>query len=958
MAPAGPGIGLEPERSTLLAHCIEGGKGSPDLKRGRSRVVESNGVQRELRDEIRWLGEVLGEVLREQAGDRAFEQVEEVRALSRGRREGAPGAERSLMELLSSLDLPEVEPLVTALSVFFDLANLAEDRERVRVVREREREAGDPDPESLSGAVRGLRDRGMDAAAVQELLDETGIEFVFTAHPTEAKRRSVREKVRDLRGHLYQLDDPTLLPRKRSRLKRLLKADLTGLWQTEFVRFRRPTVLEELDRSLFFAENLWRVVPQLFRELDGALGAAFPDHRFDLPPLLRFGTWIGGDRDGNPYVTAEVTRGALTRLRSEALMRHIEQARRARRNLSVSSRKKPVTDELGRALSEQVERWPELAEEVEHLSVSEPYRRWTRIIQWRLERAAEADPLEALPEGAYRSPAELVEHLAIMRRSLERHGGGLLAEAYLDDWMRQAEVFGFSMMRMDVRQESGWYEGVVDELLSVLGIHSNYASLSEGERQRVLAESMPCRESVDGARLSSEATEAVALFRLLASVSRMAGSGGLGAHVISMTRRPSDVLAVLWLSRWAAAMEELPDSHLPLAIAPLFETIEDLVEAPETLDSLLGHPSYREHVRRMGERQIVMVGYSDSTKDGGYLAASWNLYDAQFRMQEPADAHGVRPVFLHARAGALGRGGGPAARHIRSLPPRTLRGGMRITEQGEVLAERYDDLWIARRHLQQMISAVLHSGGRAWVASRTPEGGTPPALLPVLRSMADRSREVYRELVDLPGFIRYFEEATPITQIEELPIGSRPARRRPERSLETLRAIPWVFSWTQSRHLLPAWYGLGSALAREMERDGGRGVLRELYAESGFFRATIDNAALALAKTDLGIARVHAELVEDQDLRGEVWDRIASEYERTRQVVLHLTGREELLADIPWLKRSIEVRNPYVDPLNLMQVDLFRRLRGSPAESPDAKLAAELIRLTIQGISGGLRTTG
>ena len=926
-----------------------------------------------MQDEIRWLGELLGEVLREQAGEEAFQRVEAVRSLSRARRQDDPHAERQLVELLRALDSSEFEPVITALSVFFDLANLAEDRERVRVVRDRERvravrdreRAGshsDAGSEDLGTSIRVLRDGGMRAGEVQDLLRQTGIEFVFTAHPTEAKRRSVREKVRDLRSHLYALDDPLLLPHERDRIRRLVKADLTGLWQTEFIRFRRPSVLEELDRSLFFAGNLWRVVPQLFRELEAALAEVFPDAEFEIPAILRFGTWIGGDRDGNPYVTADITRRALTRLRAAVFDRHIDQARLARRTLSMSSRKKPVSRELEGAMAAALDRWPELKSEVEHLSGSEPYRRWLRIVQWRLERAAAADPLDPLPEGAYPAPDRLLQDLKIARRSLAENGGLLLAEAHLDDWIRQTQVFGFSMMRLDVRQESSWYDRVMGELLKALGIESDYSELDEGERQRVLTDSMPCTLAPDEATLSEDAREALALFRLLASVYRVSGSAGLGPHVVSMTRRPSDVLTVLWLSRWAAADVGLPDGHFPLAIAPLFETIQDLRHAPETLDALLSHPEYREHVRELGDRQVVMVGYSDSTKDGGYLAASWSLYDSQFRMQAPAQAHGVDLVFFHGRGGALGRGGGPAARHIRSLPPRTLRAGVRITEQGEVLAERYDDPWIARRHLQQMLSAVLRCAGQTREMARdrvSPrEGWVSSVPRDLLGPLAERSREAYRELVDLPGFIRYFEEATPISQIEELAIGSRPSRRRADRSLDNLRAIPWVFSWNQSRHLLPAWYGLGAALKPALTDPEVRDALRTLYLTSGFFRATIDNAALALAKADMGIARIHAALVEDPALRASVLDRVAAEHERARLAVLDLTRKEDLLDEIPWLKRSIEVRNPYVDPLNLIQVELFRRFRTLPEDSTGRDLHGELIRMTIQGIAGGLRTTG
>ncbi len=930
--------------------------------------MSRTGEQRELRDEVRWLGELLGEVLREQSGEADFELVEEIRALARARRAGEEGAEERLLERIRALEADEIEPLVGALSVFFDLANLAEDRERVRVVRDRERTGHHPDVESVGEALRVLRERGLEAEEVQGLLASTGIELVFTAHPTEAKRRSVREKVRDLRGHLYALDSGDLLPRERGRLERRVKGDLTGLWQTEFIRFRRPTVLEELDRSLFFAGNLWRVVPELLRDLTEALDHVYPDRSFRLSPPVRFASWIGGDRDGNPYVTADVTRRALDRLRQEALGRHIEQARICRRNLSVSVLKAGVSEELTRATAERLDRWPLVADDVSHLSDTEPYRRWLRIVQWRLERSAEAEPSSALPEGAYGAPDELLADLHLARRSLTEHGGALLADAHLDDWIFQVEVFGFSLMKLDVRQESSWYHGVMAEIAERLGVHADYGSLDEEGRQRVLTASMPCEEPVEEEGLSDDAREAVDLFRLLASVGRMSGTEALGTHVISMTHRPSDVLVVLWLSRWAAAREGLPEARLPMAIAPLFETIEDLEHAPSTLEALLGHGAYREHVQALGDRQVVMVGYSDSTKDGGYLAACWGLYEAQFRMLVPAEEAGVELVFFHGRGGALGRGGGPAARHIGSLPSRTLRAGLRITEQGEVLAERYDDPLIARRHLQQMLSAVLDRGaGTAAPAPSSPAPSSPSSSseedgpsVPVelFQALSDRARASYRELVEEPGFLQYFAEATPIAGIEELPIGSRPARRRGERSLETLRAIPWVFSWTQCRHMIPAWYGLGSALEWARTEEGGLSALQELYRDSGFFRATIDNAALALAKADLGIARIHAGLVEDPEVRRRIWSRIAGEYETTRRILLELMDQEELLDDVPWLKRSIEVRNPYVDPLNLIQVELFRRLRRAPEDSPEARRATGLIRLTIQGIAGGLRTTG
>ncbi len=920
--------------------------------RASSGSVGHMANDRHLRSEIRMLGETLGEVLCEQAGDAALDLVEDIRALAKSRRRGDRTAHQALAQRIRALNHAQLVSLIQALSVFFDLANLAEERHRVRVIRERQRKGSSPGTERLHDVLMLLRRAKVSADQVQSLLNQLTVDFVFTAHPTEAKRRSIREKVRDLREHLSELDASDLPPRDRARLMLRIKADLTGLWQTDFVRFRRPSVLEELDRSLFFAGNLWNVTPALHRDLKDALAEQFPGRAFEVPSLLRFGTWIGGDRDGNPNVTADVTRRALTTLRHQALTRHIDQARMIRRHLSMSTRKVAIGAALTAAIESCLARWPALLERVAHLSESEPYRRWLRVVQWRLEQSLQAELTGELPEGAYVGSDAFSADLRVMRDSLCANRAALIAQAHLDDWICQADVFGFHLMRLDIRQESSWYHQVVGELLSQAGCEG-YAEGDEATRQRAFTSPLELKLELDDQRLSEQARETLTLFSLLAEVSGKSGSQSLGAHIVSMTHQPSDVLAVLWLSQWAARRANLPDGRLAMPIAPLFETIDDLRNATATLDAMLHNPMYRDHVRALGDRQIVMIGYSDSTKDGGYLAACWQLHHAQVEMQRIAAKHGVQIIFFHGRGGSLGRGGGPAARSILSLPPNTLTAGLRMTEQGEVLSERYDDPHIAHRHLEQVLSATLAAASGAGATSSPVRDASH-----MLDSMAAHSHRIYRELVDHDGFMTYFEQATPITQIEQLPIGSRPSRRRAERSLTTLRAIPWVFSWTQCRHMIPAWYGLGSALEEILNKAQGKKALQSLYRNDLFFRATIENAALALAKADMGIAKVHAELVDDTRIRSDIWTRISAEYRRTRRAVLQLTGRRQLLGDIPWLKRSIDVRNPYVDPLNFIQVELFHRWRNAPENTADATELADLIRLTIQGIAGGLRTTG
>jgi len=911
----------------------------------------------QLRDEIRMLGEVLGHVVANLEGPDALELIESIRELAKRRRAGDADAATALVDRINKLEDESARIVARSFTIFFDLANLAEDRHRVRVLRERERRQHPlPRRESISDAVRQMKEVGLTADQLRTLLERLQIEPVFTAHPTEAKRRSIREKIRDLREHLHELDDPDLLPRERTQLMQRVRADITSLWLTDILRERKPTVLEELDRCLFFYSTLWRVVPQLYRDLSEALAMHYSEAELPTPTFLRFGSWIGGDRDGNPFVTTEVTAATLARLRREVLHNHAQQCRRLRRSLSVSSRKVAMTRELTDALDASCRRWPEVRKLIDGIAPPETYRRWLRVVQWRIEQAMSAESGGNLPNGAYEQSNDLLRDLGLVRNCLRTHRGGDQLTALLEDWIWQVRAFGFHFARLDIRQESGWYHRVMADLVRAIGVSDDYDSLAEDERQRLLSETMPCTESFgDCESFSDETRETLSLFRLLARTIGRSGPDALGAHVISMTHHPSDVLAVLWLCQWAARQAGLPEDHLPMPIVPLFETIDDLHRAPAVLDAMLRHPAYARHVDRDGGRQLIMIGYSDSTKDGGYLSASWTTYRSQIDLQEAAEKHDVRTVFFHGRGGSLGRGGGPAARSILSLPPRTVGGAVRLTEQGEVLAERYDDPHVARRHLEQITWATLLVSA---MDRREPDSH----WVDLMNDLAARSREVYRELVDQPGFIDYFVQGTPIDEIERLPIGSRPARRSGKRSLSDLRAIPWVFSWTQNRHLIPAWYGLGAAMEQcAGEDESAADHLRTMYQSWPFFTATINNAALALAKADMDIAHQYTSLVDDPANREAIWQRISGEYRRCVSWILRITEQRELLDDIPWLKRSIEVRNPYVDPLNFVQIEQFRRTRSAADVEPDEAAidaARTRIRLTIQGIAAGLRTTG
>ncbi len=913
-----------------------------------------------LRRDVRFLGDLLGLVIREVEGDEALASIEKIRRLARERRAGDHAAGGMLDERIASLDDRQASIVARAFSVFFDLVNIAEDRQRVRVLRDRERER-DPTPlkESLASGIAEFRERGMSASDVQAALDHLAVELVFTAHPSEAKRRSIRAKLRRMRKSLERLDNPDLLPRERRQIEADMHAELSILWQSEFLRPVRPTVLDEVERGLSVMPRIWEAVPQVYASARQALGEAYPDHEFSLPTFLRFGSWMGGDRDGNPFVTHDVTAATLLRLREVAIDRHLEWCDRLVEMLTISLRAagggRPLAERLASLAAEHKPLAEALAPWHEHLI----YRRWLAMIRLRLE-AARAISLvgNELPPLAYHSGGEFAADVAALVNCL-REDHGLAPDSLPQAWLDLAHTFGLHMTCLDVRQDARAYADILGSVLAAAGLVAEpaaYAALNDTARARLLVESLGKVGDVPRGDLPPLAADTLALFELLHTASVRFGPECLGGAIVSLTRCPADVLTVLWLWRWAqgraAATGGLAAAH-DIAVVPLFEKIDDLAHAHDTLDAMLAEPAYREHLSSRRNRQMVMVGYSDSTKDGGYLAACYGLQTAQERLHESAAAHGVSLTFFHGRGGSLGRGGGPAARGILSLPPETLDGSLRLTEQGEVLAERYDDAEIARRHLDQVTWATL-------VASTMPPSEPPVEWPPIAAAMASRSLVAYRDLVDQPGFIGYFSTTTPIDDIENLPIGSRPARRRGERTLDDLRAIPWVFAWTQSRCMIPAWYGLGTALAevKYADRKAWQQIC-DMYRRWPFFQATIDNATLALAKADMTIACHYSELDDDDDARRRIWQRIAAEYDRARQAILDVVGGKELLGNTPWFQRSIEARNPYVDPLNLIQVEFMRRRKTEVEADPAAgELHRDLLRLCVQGIAAGMRTTG
>ena len=897
---------------------------------------------------INLLGDTLGAVLRAQESLALFETEESVRALAKARRAGDPEAAARLAAAVAALSPDAARAIASAFAVYFDLVNLAEEAHRIHALRARER-AQDPTPiaESVGAAVARLKAQGVTHAAMAALIADLHVELVLTAHPTEAKRRTILSKLQRVAELLARLEDPDLLPAERRTLMASLRAEITALWLTDRSRTAKPAVTDEVRTGLYFVDAIfWEALPRLTADLAAALRAHYPGLT-PAPRWLTLASWIGGDRDGNPSVVAAVTAETLRLHRGLAVERHRRALREAARRLSLSGRRCPPPPALTAWLDAR-RPLPARIASLETRYADEPYRLALSLLAADLEVASTEDMtarlLDDAPHRALADAGEIERVVTVVARAIPSE----LAEDTLGPLRMQLGAFGLHGARLDIREESGRLAAALGALLAGLGRGSDFAEASEPERaqrvQALLAEPAPKPAELVAAAGEEPAGETWRLFRLLARARDVYGKVSLGPFVISMTRGPADVLTVLLLARWSGG-------DAGLAIAPLVETLDDLDAAPRILEALFRLPVYRAHLAGGGDEQMVMIGYSDSNKDGGYLAANWALYRAQEALARVCSDHGVRLTLFHGRGGTVARGGGgPAGRAIRAQPPGTVRGRFRLTEQGETIASRYADPALAHRHLEQIVSAVLLA------SAETPRGDVAAPWRGAMSAMAEAARAEYLALVDgTPGFLEYWQAATPIDEISRLRIGSRPtARRGGALSRDAVRAIPWVFSWMQSRFNLPGWYGLGAALARVE-----RGRLREMYEVWPFFRALLDNAEMSLLKADMGIAALYSSLVPDRALADALFARISAEHARARDALLSATGRRALMEDDPVIQRSVQLRNPYVDPLNYLQVEMLRRLRALPdRDAPEAERLRDIIVLTINGISAGLRNTG
>ncbi len=902
-----------------------------------------------LRSEVRSLGAALGRVITKIEGRETLEMVELLRKLAKARRANDADAERLLSKAIADMDPIAAFNQAMAFTLYFELVNLAEENFRIillrrrRVARTLATEEGRPIRESIEAAVMELKAAGVGPVEMQRLVDRLGIELVFTAHPTETKRRTLLAKLKRLAATLRARAQPESTPDFAVLETDTIEREIASLWLTDRSRTVRPEVRDEARTGLwYFDTTLIDVLPRLQHDMEAALARHYPGV---LPPRrwLTFGSWIGGDRDGNPEVTARTTADVLLLHRTLAIEKLRFAAGELSKTLTVSDRRDTVVPALKRGLREDLHLSKHM-EELEKRYPHEPYRLllgvlYERLGQARAEVREDGMLLAGSVVGSCLSRATVFDTFETIKAGLEAGRGAMLAEGGdLAAVMNQFEVFGLHTACLDLRQHSSLHEAAVAELLG----RPDYPGLGEEEKQYALIEAITVAgrlESTEG--LSSATRNVIDPLVLAGKAGAIIGREALGIYIISMTDGVSDVLEV-------ELLQKLAGSSLP--IAPLFETLDDLERAPEILTELFAIPG------RRPKHQNVMLGYSDSNKDCGYITANWALFKAQETISRVCRDAGVELTLFHGRGGSIARGGGPAAKAILAQPAGLGDGKIRVTEQGEVLSTRYHDPDLAHRILEQMAYGVMlgiHAAGAASAA--------PQEWRDAMEDMSRAGFEAYRALVhDDPEFLVFWREATPIDEISNLKLGSRPSYRRATQSVSDLRAIPWVFSWMQSRFNFPGWFGLGSALTSLLRRGPKeRELLRAMHAGWPFFQTLIDNAQLTMRKADMGIASLYAGLVKDAKIRRRMLGILNAEFELTEKAILRVTGQKRLLGREPVLLRSVELRNPYIDPLNFIQVEMMRRLRGeTPLEPREAEAIRAVIELTINGISGGLKNTG
>jgi phosphoenolpyruvate carboxylase len=891
-----------------------------------------------LRDDVRMLGTLVGELLKDQGGDELFDIVETARLRAIRRREDNEKPGEDLATLVNNLDLSLAAEVIRAFSTYFQMVNTAEKVHRIRRRRKYLQGVDRYQPGGLEETLAKLKAAGLDLPALQKLLNSMLIEPVFTAHPTEPTRRTILRKEQHIVRQLIDMLNPTMTTQETNICLENIRLDMTTGWQTDESPSAQMTVADELEHVLFFLTDvLYKAMPPFYEDIENAVVRVYGEEgrRVTVPGIVRFASWVGGDMDGNPNVNAKTIRSTLARQRSLILDLYYRECGALSSKLSQSRDRIAVDD----AILKRIDHYRGMFQHAHHAVPARhrdmPYRVFLRLVQERLQATYDDSVYP------YESVKQFRDDIEILAASLAAHKGqhaGLFAVKRLE---RRIETFGFHFLTLDVRQDALVHRQVVGELLG----EDDWLNWTPEDRLTRIVEAIESRDSFSDTQ-SITARKTLAVFQAVAFCKRKYGDNAIGPFIISMTQGADDVLSVLLLANWSELHNRR--GEVPVDIAPLLETVDDLRSGKKILEALLACDLYRKHLRQRSDRQSVMIGYSDSNKDSGLAAARWALQHAQIELVEVMSCQNIELNLFHGRGGTISRGGGKTHAAVMGAPPGTVNGRLRVTEQGEIINEKYGLRGIALRTLEQAVGSVA-------LATAMPghRGNDMPHWHDMMDVIASASRETYRQLVfDTPRFHDYFRLATPIDLIERMRIGSRPASRRAGSGVENLRAIPWVFAWTQNRLMLPGWYGLGSGLQAASEQFDD-GLFREMFSEWYFMRTLTADAEMVLAKSDLGIARLYSGLAGE--LHDEFFPLIEKEFELTRDLILEYSDHETLLEGDSTLQRAIMLRNPYVDPMSLLQIDLLHRWRDSNYE--DAKIFDTLLASVI-GIAQGLQNTG
>ncbi len=917
-----------------------------------------------LLNDIAYLKTILYQALEEQVGKRLLKVIDDLSKKSILPQKGARTSALSgkLFKTIKRISISETARIIQAYSINFQLINLAEENFGMQDRRRKERQ-GLTVSGSIEGCVREFKGNGVTPDEIQLLLNRLSIAPVITAHPTEAKRRTVLEKHRKIYLSIFKKENPIWTDREREAIREEILGEVEKLWQTGDIRLERPKVEEEVLNGIFyFNKTFFDALPRIYDELCRQLQRYYPGYKFSIPPsLLLFGSWVGGDRDGNPFVTSEKTKWTLISHKELVIAKYTEIISRLISSLSISMQFILPGKEFLASIKEDASAMGAEGQRIIARNPYEPYRQRLSLIRKKLENT------NANKDVFYRNIEEFIEDLNIIKRSLNANKGGRIAMLEILPLIRQAEAFGFHLAKLDIRQHSEIHRMAAAELLEKAGIVTGvpfYLALPEQDKVKILSGELTSIRPLapDYVRLSHETKEVLDTFKVIKYAQDKISWEGVGSYIVSMTHNASDILTAGLLAKEAGLSGISDDNEIfnRIDIVPLFETIDDLRRAPQILIALFSNPTYRRYLTKRDNIQEVMLGYSDSCKDGGILTSGWELYHAQKIITEAAAEYKIKLKLFHGRGGTVGRGGGPTHKAILAQPRGTVNGLIKITEQGEVISSKYANLGTALYNLNLLVAGVMEAAlnKKSGVRSQKSED-KEKKFEQAFKEISQVSFELYKELIDDHDFLTYFYQATPIEELEHLKIGSRPTYRKGKSGVEDMRAIPWVFSWNQTRHIIPGWYPFGSGLMAFIGNDAARErLVQEMYVRWPFFNNLVDNIQMVIAKSDMHIARLYSTLVKDKKIREKIYKKIHKEFKLTVKMLLKITGQERILDNAPLLQRSIAMRRPSIDPVNYIQVALLRRLRSGRMQGSEREKSIAALMMSINCISAGLRNTG